>query len=95
MMSKEQFEDLTKILESIDKKLDLLVTLQKRVSPKPNIGKEEAKVLQLCNRKHTIEGIVKETGKTENNVNVILSRLREKGRIRSIEIKGVTVYEKI
>ena len=34
-------------------------------------------------------------GKTENNVNVILSRLRDKGLIKSVDVKGRTVYERI
>jgi transcription initiation factor IIE alpha subunit len=95
MMSKEQFEELNKSLKSIDGKLEILINLQKRVLPEPTIGKEEKKVLKLCDKKHTIDDIVKETGKTENNVNVILSRLREKGLIRSVETKNNIVYEKI
>lgn len=94
-MSKEQIEELSKTLSSIDKKLDILIILQKRSCPKPQIGKEEAKILQLCDKKHNIDEIVKATGKTENNVNVILSGLRGKGLIRSIEIKGMIVYEEI
>jgi DNA-binding transcriptional ArsR family regulator len=43
----------------------------------------------------TVEEIAKGTEKTENNVNVILSRLRDKGLIKSVDIKGRTVYEKI
>ncbi len=95
MTSENQIEELNRTLKSIDKKLDILIILQKRACPKPEIGKEESKVLQLCDRKHSIDDIVNTTGKTENNVNLILSHLRDKGLIRSVEIKGITVYERI
>ena len=95
MMSKDQFEDLSKYLRSIDEKLEILIALQKRALPKAEVGKEENKVLQFCDKKHPISDIAKETGKTENNVKVILSRLKDKGLIRSLEIKGAIVYEKI
>jgi hypothetical protein len=95
MMSKKQFEELLKSLKSIEDKLEIIIKLQKTILPKPSLGKEEKKVLKLCDRKHTIDDIVRETGKTENNVKVILSRLRDKGLIRSVEIKSKLVYEKI
>ncbi len=63
--------------------------------PKQEIGEEEKKVLELCDRKHTVADIAKETNKTENNVNFILSRLRDKVLIRSIQVKDNTVYERI
>jgi len=94
-MSKKQFEELLKSLKSIEDKLEIIIKLQKTILPKPSLGKEEKKVLKLCDRKHTIDDIVRETGKTENNVKVILSRLRDKGLIRSVEIKSKLVYEKI
>jgi DNA-binding NarL/FixJ family response regulator len=84
-----------KSLKSVDDKLQILINVQKATMPKPVIGKEEQKVLKLCDRKHTVEEIAKETGKTENNVNVILSHLKDKILIKSTEIKGKTVYEKI
>ncbi len=95
MMSKDQFEDLSKYLRSIDEKLEILIALQKRALPKAKVGEEENKVLQLCDKKHVISDIAKETGKTENNVKVILSRLKDKGLIRSLEMKGSIVYEVI
>jgi len=95
MMSKKQFEELMKSLKSIEDRLEILISVQKATMPKPSVGKEEKKVVKLCDKKHTAEEIAKETGKTENNVNVILSRLRDKGLIKSVEIKGRTVYERI
>ena len=95
MMSKKQFEVLTKSLKSIDEKLEVLIILQKRALPKPNVGEEERKVLQLCDRKHTVGDIVKETGKSENNVKVILSHLRDKVLIKSVEVNDTIVYQRI
>jgi biotin operon repressor len=94
-MDKKQFDELMKSLKGIEERLEILLSIQKATMPKPSIGKEEKKVLKLCDKKHTAEEIAKETGKTENNVNVILSRLRDKGLIKSVDIKGRTVYEKI
>lgn len=95
MMSKKQFEELLKSLKSIEDKMEILINLQKTILPKPSLGEEEKKVLKLCDRKHTIDDIVRETGKSENNVNVTLSRLRDKGLMRSVEIKNRLVYERI
>jgi transcription initiation factor IIE alpha subunit len=95
MMSKKQFEELLKSLKGIEDKMEILINLQKTILPKPSLGEEEKKVLKLCDRKHTIDDIVRETGKSENNVNVILSRLRDKRLMRSVEIKNRLVYEKI
>jgi hypothetical protein len=95
MMSKKQVEKLLESLKNIEDKLETIIRLQKTVLPKPSLGKEQKKVLRLCDRKHTIDDIVKETGKTENNVKVILSHLRDKGLIRSVEIKNKLVYEKM
>jgi len=94
-MDKKQFDELMKSLRAIEDRLENLLNIQKATMPKPSIGKEEEKVLKLCDKKHTAEEIAKETGKTENNVNVILSRLRGKGLIKSVEIRDRTVFEKI
>jgi transcription initiation factor IIE alpha subunit len=94
-MGKKQFDELLKSVKAIEGKLEILLNIHKATMPKPSIGKGERKVLKLCDKKHIAEEIAKETGKTENNVNVILSRLRDKGLIKSVDIKGRTVYEKI
>jgi hypothetical protein len=94
-MEKKQLNAIAASLKSIDEKLDILISLQKRALPKPKIGREENKVLQLCDRKHTMADIATATNKTKNNVNFFLSRLRDKGVIRSTEVQGDTVYERI
>jgi len=95
LTSKDQYGELLQSLKNIEEKIDILISLQKRSAPKVTIGKEESKVLKLCDKKHTIDDIVRETGKKENNVKVILSHLKDKGLIRSVEIKGIIVYERI
>jgi DNA-binding MarR family transcriptional regulator len=94
-MSNQQFEQLDKSLKSIDEKLEILIILLKRGLPRPSVGEEEKKVLALCDRKHIIGDIAKQTNKTENNVKVMLTRLRDKGLIRSIDLNGVIAYERI
>jgi len=95
MVTKEQFNKLMKSLKSLESKLDVLITLQKTIAPKPRVGKEENKILKMCDRKHTVDDIVKETGKKEGNVMVVLSNLRKKGLITSVKLKGKTIYERI
>jgi DNA-binding transcriptional ArsR family regulator len=94
-MEKKQFDELMKSLKDIQDRLDIIISVQKATMPKPKITVEEKKILKLCDKKHTAEEIATATNKTENNVNVTLSRLRDKGLIRSVEIKDRTVYEKI
>jgi len=94
-MDKKQFDEVMKSLKGIEDRLEILISVQKATMPKPSIGKEERKVLKLCDKKHTVEEIAKETGKTENNVKVILSRLRDKILVKSVETKGRMVYERI
>lgn len=95
MMSKEQFKKLMRSLKSIESKLDVLVRLQKASMPKPKIGEEEKKIRKLCDRKHTIDDMMKETMKTRTNVQSILTNLRKKGLIRSVKLKDKLVYERI
>ena len=94
-MDKEQAKQLIKSLNNIEKKLDTLIGLQLRTLPKREPTKEEKKVLALCDKKHTVEEISKETCKTVTNINFILSSLREKFLIQSVKIDGRTVYEKL
>ena len=94
-MTKEQFNKLMKSLKSIESKLDVLVRLQRASMPKPKIGEEEKKILKLCDKKHSIDDIVKETKKTRNSVKVTLTRLKKKALVRSVKVKDKLVYERI
>jgi predicted transcriptional regulator len=91
----KQFRELIKLVKNIDDKLDTLVNFQRTLLPTPKLGKEERKVLKLCDRKNTIAEMATKTGKTSNNVNFILTKLRRRGVIRSVKVKNRTVYEKI
>lgn len=83
-------------LKTIEKKLDILIALQKRIARITNIGEEEKKILKLCNKKNTIDDIIEKTGKKRNNVKSVLFHLRNKGLIISVKIKDKkTVYERI
>ena len=84
-----------KLLKSIETKLNVLVNLLRASLPKPKITPEERKILKLCDKKHTIDDMVKATGKTRNNVKVTLTHLRHKGLISSIKLEGKVVYERI
>lgn len=94
-MSSKQYREMISLLKSIEEKLDTLVNFQRTLMPKPKLGKEERKILKLCDRKNTIGEMATKTEKTSNNVNFLLTTLRRKGIIRSVKIKGRTVYEKI
>jgi predicted transcriptional regulator len=95
MMSSKQFREMMNLLRSIEEKLEILVNFQRTLIPKPQLGEEEKKVLELCDRKNTIAEIATKTGKTSNNVNFMLTQLRRKGIIRSTKVKNKTVYERI
>ena len=93
-MEKKQFEQLMLSLKKIEMKMDLLVKLIRSNMPSPKVTTKENKILKLCNQKHTIDDMVKKTGKTKNNVRVILTYLRNKGLIMSTKIKGELVYKR-
>ena len=83
-------------LRKIEKKLDILIALQKRATPTPDTGDEEKKILKLCDNKHTIDDIMNKTGKNRNTVKTTLFHLRNKGLIISVKTKDKkTVYERI
>ena len=94
-MNKEQFKELIHLIKNIQMKLDVLVKILRASIPKPKITPEESKILKFCNKKHTIDDIMKKTGKTRNSVKVILTRLRNKGYIQSTKIEDKLVYHKI
>lgn len=82
-------------LKNIEKKLDILIKIQKSIAPKPKIGSDEKKILKFCNSKYTINEIVEKTQKTKGSVEVVLSKLRSMGIIKSVKIKGKIVYSKV
>jgi DNA-binding MarR family transcriptional regulator len=95
MMSEKQFKELMNSLKNIETKLDILVSLQKASMPKPKIPPEEESILNLCDGKHTIEDMVKETGKKSSYVRKILTELRKKGAIVSKRSEGEVIHKKV
>jgi DNA-binding IscR family transcriptional regulator len=63
--------------------------------PKPKIPPEEESILNLCDGKHTIEDMVKETGKKSSYVRKILTELRKKGAIVSKRSEGEVIHKKV
>lgn len=92
-LSKE--EEILGTLKSIEKKLDILIKIQKSIAPVPKLDADERHVLKLCNSKYTVNDIVEQTKKTKGSVEVALSRLRSKGIIKSVKVKGKIVYSKV
>ena len=92
-MSKEN--EILGSLKNIEKKLDVLIKIQKSMAPEPKISSEEKKILNYCNSKNTINEIVEQTKKTKKSIERILERLRSKGIITSVKTKGKTVYSKV
>ena len=91
-MDKNQFNELLNCLRGIDSKLNTLITLARLTAPKQEASDEEKKILQLCNMKNTVDDISKQTQKSKHNVEVILSKLRKKGIIKSVKMDGKVVY---
>ena len=94
-MKSDQFKKLMKSLKGIEKKLDILVRLQKASMPKQKLTPSEREILKFCDKKHTADDIVKEAGKTKSVTENLLSDLRKKGQIVSVRVKGKVVYERI
>ena len=94
-MTKEQINKLIKSLKSIESKLDVLVAIQRASVPKPKTTPAEKVILKLCDKKHTVDDIIKESGKTRTNVESLLTQLRKKGQIMSVKVKGKRVYKRI
>lgn len=55
----------------------------------------EYEILKLCDKEHTISDMMKETGKTETDVNYLLAKLKGKALIRSVRMGDKHVYERI
>jgi len=94
-LDREQFKEFIKCAKNIENKLDTLIIFMKLMAPKPKLGKEEAEILKLCNKKNNISDMVKKLEKTEKNVGVVLTNLRKKGYIKSTIMNDKYVYMKI
>ena len=98
-ISKKRFEELLKSIKNIESKLEVLVTIQKTIQkasiPKPKIGKEQKKILKLCDKKHSMDDMVLKTNKKKGTIKATLNNLRNKGMIQSIKIDNKVVYERI
>jgi DNA-binding MarR family transcriptional regulator len=93
-MDEKQFAELMDSLKGLESKLNVLINLQRAGLPKSKVSREERKILRLCDRKHTIDDIGKETGKTSGNVRKILTQLRKKGFIVSVRSEGKVVFRR-
>ena len=92
-MSKD--DEILGSLKNIEKKLDDLIKIQKSMAPEAKINENEKKLLEFCNSKYTINEIVEKTKKKKSVIEVMLSRLRGKGVIKSVNTKGKIVYSKV
>lgn len=86
MMNKKQFDELLKQLKKMENKLDTLITVSRLSAPKQITTDEEKKILKFCNKKSTVVDIMRETKKTRNAVDILLSNLRSKGIIKSMTL---------
>jgi len=93
-MDNGQFKKLMESMKSLESKLDKLVIFAKMGVPKLKISPEENKIFKLCNKKNSMDDMIKKTGKTKTNVGFLLSQLKSKGLIKSVKIKDKLVYER-
>ena len=97
----EKDSEMLKQLKSINSKLDILVNLARLSAPKQKPTKEEEKIFSLCNMKNNVADMMEKTGKKRGNVEFIISSLRNKTLINSMNIKDKetgkkkTVYSKV
>ncbi len=94
-MNETQFKTLIGNINKLENKLDVLISIQKSSTKRPQVLGEEKNVLKLCNGKNTIQDISEKTNKTINNVKVTLTHLKKKGLIKSTKINRRLVYVKI
>ncbi len=93
MLAKD--DEILDSLKNIEKKLDVLIKVQKSMAPEPKISPEEKKILDFCNSKNTINEISDQTKKTKKSIERILAKLRSRGIIQSVKMKGKVVYSKV
>ena len=90
----KQDNEILKSLQNIEKKLDVMIKIQKSMAPKPPTPNEEI-ILKFCNSKNSINEIAKITKKSNDTVKKMLSNLRKKGIIKSVNLNGKTVFSKV
>ena len=95
MTQKDPTAKLLKSLKRIESKLDVIISLQKASLPKPTISPTESEILKLCDKKHTVKDMMIKTGKTETNINSLLTKLRKKVLITTVKVDSRKVYERI
>jgi len=95
LLEDKQFKQLIKTLRGIDGKLSVLISFQKSSRKPPALSKEQKAILKLCNGKNSVKDMAKITNKTPHSIEIILSRIRKKGIIKSTTINKKTVYVKI
>ena len=79
-------------LEEIVDRFDILIELSVPPLNTEGLGKTEAKILELCDMKHTANDMKKKLKKTKNLIDVTLHKLRSKGLIRSIKVGKKTYH---
>jgi len=97
--NKEMSEDISKEMKSLleDIKALLLITNQDKLEEmKSKLLKEgsvESHVYELCDGENTTQDIASEIQKSLGYARAVLSSLRRKGLVKTIEQEGKKVYE--
>lgn len=95
-MSEEKLNEIKEILD--DMKGILLLSNQDKIEEvKRNVlreGSMESKVYGLCDGEKNISEIAKEVGKTSNNISGVITTLRHKGLIKTVDKEGKKVHVK-
>jgi len=95
-MSDQTLNEIKDLLEDI-KGLMLLVnqeTLEKNIKQIVQSGSVEEQVYKLCDGKRTIKDISTKIQKSESNVSGVLSTLRKKGLIKTLQKDEKIVHAK-
>ncbi len=95
-MNDDKLSNIQDLLEDI--KVILLLTNKESVeSAKSKLlqsGSIEEKVYQLCDGENTTQDIATKMGKDTGNIRKVLSKLRQKGLVKAVEIDDKKVHER-
>ncbi|MEM1577361.1 MAG: hypothetical protein QXT98_07615 [Archaeoglobaceae archaeon] len=94
-MSEEMFNEVKTLLEDI-KALLFLINQDKIEEAKRRLLKEgtiEKQVYDLCDGKNTTQDIANKIQKSLEYVGAVISTLRRKGLVRTVEREGKKVHE--